>query len=80
LAIGHNVATALLHAEPIDLKAFVDELMPALVPEKSVKLLTIYIGPVKDLLFSVPEGTFPAQVPIVRYHPDRRVFAGIFCG
>src|SRR5205085_12384507 len=53
-AISHNKAPGFLHARAVDLKAFVDELMPALVPEISIELFSVDVRPVENLLFVIP--------------------------
>ena len=52
-------------------KAVVNKLMPALFPQKPVKLFPVYIGPVEDLLLVVPQRTFTTQISIVGHNLDR---------
>src|SRR5436309_13538051 len=48
--------------------------MPALVPQVSIRLFAVYIRPVENLLFIVPEWTFAAQVSVVRDNLDGGLF------
>jgi hypothetical protein len=67
------VATGLLHGESVNLEAVVDEFMPALIPQISIKLLSVYVGPVQDLLLVVPKRAFAAQVSVIRDNLDWRL-------
>ena|SRR5437660_10308643 len=70
LTVGHKEAAVLLHGESIDIEAVMHKLMATLVPQESVKLFPVYVGPIQNLLFEVPQRAFAAQIAIISHNFD----------